>query len=189
MRKLSSFIQVSLDGYYADADGDMSFAQKDPADAEWNEFVSGNASGGGALMFGRATYEMMARFWPTPAAAQAMPAVAERMNALPKFVFSRTMEKAPWANTTVLNGPVGTQMRSLKAERGPDITTLGSGMLVAALAEEGVLDTLQIVVCPVILGGGKHLFAGLEGRCDLKLIGTRTFKNGSVLLDYAVKAR
>jgi dihydrofolate reductase len=91
MRKVVAFESVSLDGYFADVNGDMSWAHKQ--DAEWNAFVGGNASGGGALLFGRVTYELMASFWPTPAAMERAPVVAEGMNNMPKVVFSRTLTK------------------------------------------------------------------------------------------------
>ena len=100
MRKLVVFNHVSLDGYFVDANGDMSWAKADHQDAEWNAFVAENASGGGVLVFGRITYELMIQYWPTPLAAQHNPAVAERMNNLPKVVFSRTLDTASWNNTT-----------------------------------------------------------------------------------------
>jgi dihydrofolate reductase len=103
LRRLNAFMQISLDGYSCDPRGDMSFAHKPPDDAEWRQFVTENASNGGMLLFGRRTYEMMAAWWPTPMAAQAMPEVAARMNAMPKVVFSRTLRAAHWTNATVVN--------------------------------------------------------------------------------------
>ena len=84
MARLSVLNHVSLDGYFVDADGDMSWARTN--DAEWNIFVEQNTGGIGTLVFGRITFELMAGFWPTPFAAESFPAVAERMNTLPKFV-------------------------------------------------------------------------------------------------------
>jgi dihydrofolate reductase len=185
MRRLTSFIQLSLDGYYCDSKGDMSFAHKPPTDTEWNEFVAGNARGGGMLLFGRVTYEMMAAWWPTPMAAQAMPEVAARMNEMPKIVFSRTLKSADWSNTTLVKSDLVGTVRRMKGEPGPDMATLGSGSVVTQLAAARLLDVLQVVVVPVALGGGKSLFAGLEQRLDFTLIDTRVFKNGSVILWYA----
>ena len=91
MRKLVVFNQVTLDGYFADMNGDLSWAHKN--DAEWNAFVADNAKGGGLLLFGRITYELMASYWPTPYAIENDPIVAKQMNNLPKVVFSRTMDK------------------------------------------------------------------------------------------------
>jgi dihydrofolate reductase len=93
MPKLVVYNSVSLDGYFTDTHGDMSWAHK--RDPEWQAFVSENASGGGGqLLFGRVTYDLMASFWPTPLAAQSNPIVVERMNNMPKFVFSTTLDKA-----------------------------------------------------------------------------------------------
>lgn len=184
-RKLGAFIHISLDGYYCDPRGDMSFAHKPPDDAEWNDFVTGNASGGGVLLFGRTTYDMMAAWWPTPMAAKAMPEVAARMNAMPKIVFSRTMTSADWSNTTVVKDDLVGTVRRMKDETGPDMVILGSGSIVEQLAGAGLIDTFQVVVNPVALGDGKSLFSGLTERLDLVLTNTRVFGNGSVVLWYA----
>jgi dihydrofolate reductase len=114
MPKLVAYNAVSLDGYFTDANGDMSWAHK--KDPEWQAFVSENARGGGQLLFGRITYDLMASFWPTPLAAQSNPAVAERMNSLRKFVFSTTLDKVSWNNTTLLKGDLTTEVRKLKQQ-------------------------------------------------------------------------
>ena len=80
MRKLIVFNHISLDGYFVDAKGDISWAKENSQDPEWNAFVADNASGGGLLVFGRVTYELMASFWPTPSAIESMPVVADGMN-------------------------------------------------------------------------------------------------------------
>jgi dihydrofolate reductase len=184
-RKVSAFMQISLDGYYCDPHGDMSFAHKPPDDAEWHEFVAGNAGGGGMLLFGRTTYEMMAAWWPTPMAAKAMPEVAASMNAMPKVVFSRTLRSADWTNTRVVKDDLVRTVRRMKDETGPDMAILGSGSIVTQLAGAGLIDTFQVVVNPVALGAGKSLFSGLGKPLDLVLTNTRVFGNGSVVLWYA----
>src|SRR3981189_2778033 len=109
MTKLVVYNSVSLDGYFTDANGDMSWARK--TDPEWQAFVSENASGGGQLLFGRITYDLMASFWPTPLASQSNPIVVERMNSLRKHCFSRTLDKVAWNNTTLLKGDMTTEVR------------------------------------------------------------------------------
>src|SRR5687767_15122597 len=104
MRSLVVFNSVSLDGYFTGENGDLSWAHAGADDAEWNEFVGKNASGDGVLLFGRVTYEMMASFWPTPAAMEMMPEVAEGMNRMPKVVFSRSLSSVSWSNTTLAKG-------------------------------------------------------------------------------------
>jgi len=150
MRKLSVYNSVSLDGYFTDTNNDMSWAHK--ADPEWQAFVSENASGGGELVFGRVTYELMASFWPTPASAQSNPIVVERMNGLPKVVFSRTLDKTSWRNTRLMKGDLATEVRKLKRETGPNMVIMGSGSVVAQLSEAGLIDEYQIVVNATVLG-------------------------------------
>ncbi len=184
MRRLSVFNSVTLDGYFTGVDGDMSWAHAGGDDPEFTAFTTDNAKGGGVLVFGRVTYAMMASWWPTPAAAQAMPVVAERMNSLQKIVFSRTLDAATWANTTPLKGDPATEMRRLKAEQGPDMAILGSGTIVAQLADAGLIDTYQVVVTPIALGKGRTMFDGMAAPLSLKLVSSRTFRNGKVVLSY-----
>jgi dihydrofolate reductase len=187
MRKLAVFNQVSLDGYFTDAKGDMSWAHKDPQDSEWNTFVVENAKGGGVLVFGRVTYELMASFWPTPTAAEQMPDVAERMNHLPKVVFSKTLDKASWTNTKLVKGNIAAEMRKMKQEPGRDMVILGSGSIVSQLAQEGLIDEYQIVVNPIVLGAGRTMFEGIKQKMTLKLTRMRAFGNGNVSLCYEPK--
>ena len=182
MRRLAVFNNVSLDGYFVDRRGDMSWAHSQ--DEEWRAFASENAKGGGELLFGRITYELMANFWPTPAAKQMNPAVAEGMNNLPKVVFSRTLEQVTWNNTRLLKGDLATEVRKLKSEAGPDIVILGSGSIVSQLAQEGLIDEYQIVVHPIVLCQGRTLFQGGKNRLRLRLSQSRAFGNGNAVLYY-----
>jgi len=182
MRKLLVFNSVSVDGYFTDAKGDMSWAYK--SDPEFNEFVAENSRSGGELLFGRVTYQMMESFWPTPAAAQAFPDVAEQMNKLPKVVFSRTLDSASWQNTRLLKGDLAEEVRKLKEESGEQLVIMGSGSIVAQLAPEGLIDEYQIVVNPIVLGDGRTMFEGVKEKLNLKRTNSRTFGNGNVLLCY-----
>ena len=182
MRKLMVFNSMSLDGFIADNKGDMSWAHRQ--DEEWNSFMAGNASGEGVLVFGRRTYEMMAGYWPTPMAAQNSPVVAKRMNELQKVVFSRTLEKAAWQNTTLLKGELVQEVRRLKEQNGPGLVILGSASIVAQLSEARLIDEYQIALVPMILGAGKSMFAGVNDKVALKLADTRSFQNGNAFLTY-----
>jgi dihydrofolate reductase len=184
MPKLVVFNHVSLDGYFVDANGDMSWAKADHQDAEWDEFVSGNASGGGALVFGRVTYELMAGFWPTPFAIENMPAVAEGMNSMPKVVFSRTLDQVSWNNTKLVKGDLVAEIRKMKKEPGEGMAILGSGSIISQLAPEGLIDEYMIVVNPIVLGKGRTMFDGVKEKLKLRLTKTRAFGNGNVLLCY-----
>ena len=184
MRKLVVFNHVSLDGYFVDGAGGMAFAHRAERDAEFDAFSARNASGGGALLFGRVTYQMMAGFWQTPAARESEPIVAERMNGLPKYVFSRTLARADWSNTTLLQGDLAGEVRRLKSAAGPGIAILGSGDLVAQLSRARLIDEYQLVVNPIALGKGRTLFEGLPEPLALRLASSHAFKNGRVLLTY-----
>lgn len=184
MRKLIVFNHISLDGYFVDANGDMRFAQNPIPDAEWDAFVSSNAGAGGTLVFGRVTYDLMVSFWPTPMAAQQMPDVAERMNSLPKVVFSRTMQAASWQNTKLIKSDITDEIKKMKNQAGTDMVIFGSGTIVSQLAQAGLIDEYQIVVDPVVLGEGRTMFDGLNEKLTLKLKSSRTFGNGNVLLCY-----
>jgi len=182
MRKLIVFNQVSLDGYFTDADGDMSWAHKQ--DAEWNAFVAENARSGGELLFGRITYELMKSYWPTTAVAKAAPVVAEQMNNLPKIVFSRTLDKASWNNTKLVGGDLAAEIRKMKNEPGEQMVIMGSGTIVSQLTAEGLIDEYQIVVNPIVLAKGRTMFEGIKRKLNLKRTKTRSFGNGNVLLCY-----
>jgi dihydrofolate reductase len=182
MRKLVVFNTVTLDGYFVDSKSDMSWAHKN--DDEWNAFVSENASGSGMLVFGRITYELMASYWPTPMALQNSPVVAKGMNAMPKIVFSRTLDNASWRNTKLLKGDLATEVRKLKQEPGPDMVILGSGTIVSQLAQQNLIDEYQIALSPTVLGQGRTMFEGLQQKLNFKLTNSRTFRNGNVFLCY-----
>jgi dihydrofolate reductase len=185
MRKLVVFNHVSLDGYFVDSKGDMSWAHR-KEDAEWSQFSSENASGGagGQFLFGRITYEMMASYWPTVTAAKSEPVVAGAMNGAEKIVFSRTLDKATWRNTRLVKGDLATEVRKLKAEEGKDILIFGSGSIVSQLAQQSLIDQYKLVVNPVVLGNGRTMFEGVRDKLTLKLSSTRAFGNGNVLLTY-----
>ena len=188
MRKLIVFNNVSLDGYFADTRGGMDFARNPRPDAEWQAFVAGNAShSGGMFIFGRITYEMMAAFWSTPTAAETMPVVARKMNATPKVVFSRTLDKVSWNNTRLVKVDLPGEIRKLKQSPGADMLIFGSGSIIVQLAQEGLIDEYQVVVVPVVLGAGRSMFEGIKQQLPLKLMKTRSFANGNVVLHYQLE--
>jgi dihydrofolate reductase len=184
MRRLVVFNNVTLDGYFAGPNGDFSWTHSGNDDAEFNAFVADNASGGGQLLFGRITYELMASYWPTPAAIKNDPIVAVGINSMPKVVFSRTLDKASWSNTQLVKGDLASEVRRLKTESGPGMAILGSGSIVSQLAQAGLIDEYQIVVNPVVLGQGRTMFDGIKEQLNLKLTKTRNFSNGKTFLCY-----
>lgn len=184
MQRLAVFQNISLDGYFVDSDGQMSWAKMDN-DAEFNRFTTENAKGGGTLIFGRVTYDLMVSFWTTAQAKQMFPEVAEKMNNGTKVVFSRKMDKATWTNTKLEKGDLVSTILRMKSEPGKGMVILGSGSIVAQLAPEHLVDEYQLVVNPIVLGAGRTMFEGIRERVNFKLTKTKTFQNGKVFLAYA----
>lgn len=182
MGRLLVFNSVSLDGFFTGVNGDLSWAHR--SDPEIEAFTAENARGGGILLFGRKTYELMESYWPTPIAKQNDPVVADRMNNGQKVVFSRTLAKASWSNTKLVKGDIAAEVRKMKKESGPDMVLMGSGTIVSHFAQEGLIDEYQFMLVPVVLGKGRTLFEGVSNRFSLKQTRTRAFGNGTVLLCY-----
>jgi dihydrofolate reductase len=169
---------VSLDGYFEGPDGGIDWHR---VDEEFNAFALEQLNSVDTLLFGRVTYQGMASYWPTVPAGDA---IADKMNSIPKIVFSRTLEKADWNNTRLIKDNVAVEVTKLKQQPGRDMIIFGSSDLAAGFAEMGLIDEYRIMVSPVVLGGGKSLFKGVHHQLPLKLVKTRTFGNGNVLLSY-----
>jgi dihydrofolate reductase len=181
MRKLNVFNLVTLDGYFAGEGGDISWHM---VDEEFQELAEAASNPGNTLLFGRKTYQLMESYWPTPEALKDDPIVAKGMNAAQKIVFSRTLEKADWNNTRLVKDNMLAEVRKMKQQPEKDMTVLGSGSIVSQLTQEGLIDEYQVLVNPVVIGKGRTMFEGIRDKIALKLIKTRTFGNGNVLLTY-----
>jgi dihydrofolate reductase len=187
MQKLIVFNNVTLDGYFTDARGDLSWAHSGMDDPEFAAFIADNASGdGGELLFGRVTYQLMASYWPTPQAQKSDPVVAKGMNSHRKVVFSRTLSTADWQNTRLVKDDLIGEVERLKSKDGSGLVLMGSGTIVAQLTPHRLIDEYQVVLNPVVIGGGRTMFDGAG--LPLTLLSTRPFKNGKVVLRYAPKA-
>jgi dihydrofolate reductase len=172
---------VTLDGYYEGPDGEFDWPN---VDDEFNEFAISQMNDIDTLLFGRATYEGMASYWPTPAAGDDDPAIADRMNTIPKVVFSSTLGTADWQNTRLVKEGVAEAITELKEQPGRDLALFGSPTLTASLIEQGLVDELRVMVQPILLGAGKSLFAALSRRVQVELQRTTVFHSGNVLLTY-----
>lgn len=134
--------------------------------------------GAGALLLGRKTYEMFAGSWPNSTDPQ------EKLNILPKFVASRTLEKVSWNNSHLLKGDVAQEVAKLKAQEGGEIQVHGSGKLIQTLFEHDLIDTLRIWQFPVVLGTGKRLFGEGTLPRSFRLVDTQLNTTGAVLHVY-----
>jgi dihydrofolate reductase len=182
MRRVIFQILISLDGYYEGPDREIDWHN---VDNEFNDYAISFLNSVDTIMFGRVTYELMAGYWPSEPAKTDDPLVAGKMNSLKKIVFSRTLKKVEWENTTIIKGDIADKVEKLKESPGGDIAIFGSSDLAVALLASGLIDELSIMVNPVVLGKGKTLFHGINSRLNLTLLKTRIFRSGNVLLSYA----
>jgi len=181
MRKVFLFMMVTLDGFFEGPDHEIDWHN---VNEEFNEFAIDQLNEIGALLFGRVTYEGMASYWPTSTAKEDDPVVADKMNTIPKIVFSKTLDKVEWSNSRLVKENIAEEVSQLKQQQGRDLAIFGSANLAVTLLQMGLIDELRIMVNPVVLGAGKSLFTGLHDKVKLKLIKTRTFRSGNVLLYY-----
>jgi dihydrofolate reductase len=187
MRKIIAAEFITLDGVVeAPGSGDTTLPDKRGwsmpyTNDEVIQVIFGQMDASDAMLLGRTTYEGFATFW------SAMPAdnpIAQRMNNQNKYVVSTTLQKADWTNSTLIKGDVAAELTKLKQQPGKNIAITGSGTLVFSLLQMGLVDELQLMVCPVILGVGKRLFQEGFDTQTLKLINAQSFSSGMVLLTY-----
>jgi dihydrofolate reductase len=187
MRKITVFNYVSLDGYFAGANGEIDWFKSIKKDDEFEEDTHRQSGSGGTIIFGRTTYEMMKSYWPTPDAIQADPEMARVVNLSEKIVFSSKLKMAEdganWKNVRLMNRIDTENINRLKSETGKDIVIIGSGSIVRQLTDLGLIDEFELMVVPVILGNGKSLFADVKSK-ELELVGMKAYKNGIVMLRY-----
>lgn len=181
MRKLTVFNFVTLNGYFKGPNEDIRWHKHGGEEAEYS---AKSLKSGNTLLFGRVTYEMMKSFWPTPMAFESFPIVAEGMNKAEKIVFSRTLKKVEWNNTRLMKDNIVEEIKKMKQMTGKDMTLLGSGSIVTQFAEQGLIDEYQIMVDPVVLGDGTPIFKGINNKLKLRLLKTKRFRSGNVLLYY-----
>jgi dihydrofolate reductase len=194
MAKLVASTFVSLDGYMVGDDEDMSWVIES-FNAEMGKDIGKSFEDTGAILLGRVTYDIMSSYWPhaipdgnydydNPAAGSEDPVITERMNNLPKIVFSRTLKSPEWNNSRVVSENIAEAVAKLKAEPGKDLMIQGSASIVQTFTNLGMIDEYRLMMHPIVLGSGKPLFANIEDRTSLELVDTKTYKNGVLSLRY-----
>ena len=185
MRQVVWTMSVSLDGFMEGPNREIDWHR---VDDELHQHFNDELRGAGAFLDGRVTYELMAEFWPTADADPATPApvaeFARIWRAMPKIVYSRTLERAHW-NATIVRDVVPEEVRALQAQPGGDLI-VGGAVLGATFLEHDLIDEIRVYVHPVVLGRGKPMFPRADTSRALSLEEARTFGNGVVMLRYAV---
>ena len=178
MRRIKSYFFTSLDGVVESPDR-WHFPYFDD---EMGAAVGAGFSGADALLMGRVLYEEWAAYWPEHADQP----FGDVMNSIKKYVVSNSLQVAEWQNSEVISGDVAQKLIDIKAEDGGDINMSGSATTVRWLLREGVLDELNLLVHPIVVGDGlARLFPPNEPSIPLELLNAQTFNSGVLNLSYA----
>ena len=185
MRKIITTTWITLDGFIAGPNEEMDWVI---VDEEMGIYEDDLVSAADTLLLGRVTYQSFAGSWPhvpdNPNASEGEKAYARKLNAMRKIVFSKTLPTVEWNNSSLVKEVLPEDITKLKQEPGRDMLIYGSASLVRTLTNHGLIDEYQILVHPVVLGGGKPLFQDIKERRKLKLVKTKTFPSGVIGLYY-----
>ena len=184
MRKLVYAFSVSLDSFIEDIHGSLGWSGPDPdLHRHFNE-VERSVD---LMLYGRRLYELMAGFWPTaeeiPSAPDYIIEYARIWLAKPRLVFSNTLKEVAW-NSQLFKGDIATEVNKLKAQPGGTLTVGGAG-LAATFMQLDLIDEYSVYIYPILLGGGKRMFGPLDQPVPLRLVETRPFNEGVMLMRYA----
>ena len=179
MRKLIAAMNMTLDGFCNH--------EAMIADDEIHEHYNDLLKNAGTLIYGRITYQLMESYWPTvvkdPTGNKPTDDFAVLIDNISKIVYSRTLKNVDWKNTTLKKDIIKGEILELKQQGGKNIV-VGSPSLIVAMAKLNLIDEYQLSVQPTVLGNGLSLFKNIGERIDLKLINTKTFECGAVMLYY-----
>lgn len=187
MRKVISFMHISLDGFVAGPKGEMDWIK---VDEEIFDHVGKRISQGDTALYGRVTYQMMESYWPTaadkPTASKHDIEHSKWYSNVHKVVLSKTMSDAGLANTTVISDNLPERINEIKQQTGEDILLFGSPTATHSLIQLKLIDGYWLFVNPIILGNGIPLFADIKEKTKLKLLTTQQFSSGVTELNYVV---
>ena len=187
MRKIISFMHISLDGFVAGPHGEMNWIK---VDEEIFDFVGKRISEGDTALYGRVTYQMMENYWPAagdkPTATRHDIEHSKWYNNVHKVVLSKTLKEADLVNTTIISDNLADSINEIRQQDGKDILLFGSPTATHSLIQQNLIDGYWLFVNPVILGSGIPLFVDIKDKIKLNLLSTRRFTCGVTELNYTV---
>ncbi|MBK9109315.1 MAG: dihydrofolate reductase family protein [Saprospiraceae bacterium] len=187
MKKLISFMHISLDGFVAGPNGELNWVK---VDEEIFNHVGLRIRGGDTALYGRVTYQMMESYWPTagdkPTASQHEIEHSKWYGKVQKLVLSKTIENTGLINTTILSDNLPDRINEIKQQPGKDILLFGSPTATHSLIQLNLIDGFWLFVNPIILGQGIPLFVDIQDKIKLKLLSSKSFTSGVVELNYLV---
>lgn len=179
MRKVIVSNLISLDGYMEGQDGNLDWFVVNDEFLEYSRNLFKEID---TMLWGRKTYQLMESYWPK--VENDDPTITHNMNKLPKIVFSRTLDKVTWNNTSLIKENITEEVFEMKKKPGKDIIIFGSGELLSQLAQAGLIDEYRIILNPLILGKGRPMFKNINEQLKLKLIKAKKLKTGVIILYY-----
>jgi dihydrofolate reductase len=177
MRRVIVSNVMSLDGFFEGPNKDLDWFVPDEEFFGYARHLLRTVD---TILFGRATYQHMAAYWPFAPADE----IADKMNNLSKVVFSRRLTTAEWNNSRLVRDDAAEEVAKLKQQAGSDMVIFGSATLASSLLQAGLVDEYRVILSPVLIGKGNPLFRDIKERLKLRLVGTRSFGSGVVVLYY-----
>jgi dihydrofolate reductase len=178
MRRIVAGLYISLDGVVEDRTG-WAFGYFN--DQMW-EMIRAGIEEADAILLGRRTYTQFAEIWPNQSSDVPM---ADFLNHAPKYVVSSQLDTLKWANSHLIHGDLADELSKLKQQPGKNIQVPGSPSLVRSLLQDGLLDELALLICPIVVGSGMRLFEDVTHELRLKLVQSVTLANGALATRYA----
>ena len=185
MRRLILQEWLSLDGYAVDGDGTLDFFPASEVDQFSDRDQLAFLESVDTILLGRRTYELFVDFWPTATTDKEI--IADRLNELPKLVFSNTLTEAPWGAwppARVVHGDAVSEIERMKAQDGKHMVLWGSLSLAQNFIAANLIDEYHVQLCPTLVGGGRPLFPSLRSYSKLRRVDVRTYDTGVVFLHY-----
>jgi dihydrofolate reductase len=177
MRKIIVSNLMSLDGFFEGPLHELDWFVFDQAAFQYSAELLNAVD---TILFGRVTYQYMAAYWPSAPSD----AIADKMNSLPKVVFSSTLQNLEWTNSRLATGNAAEEVSRLKQQPGRDMVVLGSAKLASSMLQAGLVDEYRVLLAPVLIGRGTPLFQGITEILNLKLMATKPLTSGVTVLSY-----
>lgn len=187
MRTINAALFITLDGVVeAPGEGDTTLPEKRGwsmpfVDDEVGQMIGANMGNSDAMLLGRRTYQDFAAFWPNVPEDDPF---GQYMNNQTKYVVSTTLDKTAWKNSHLIKGDVIAELKNLKQQPGKNISIVGSATLTRSLINADLVDELQLMLCPVVIGVGKRLFENVDLSKGMKVLEVKSFDSGMIYLRF-----
>ena len=186
MRKVKLLMQMTINGYVAGPNGENDWMTWNPDD-ELMEFMNSQYDSSETLLLGRKTADFFITYWENSFSKNPDTPFAKKIVDMPKVVFTKTLDKSTWNNTTLAKGTLAEEIGNLKKQNGKDIIVIGSPSLVSSLIKEGFIDEYHLIINPTAIGNGMTIFNSLEGMRKFTPIQAKLYSGGKIVLSYKPK--